>query len=176
MDLRERLMQGNRLYTETVDKTLLQDLAVNGQRPYAIVICCSDSRVVPERIFSADLGDLFVIRVAGNVLDNHQLGSVEYAAAHLHCGLVVLLGHTRCGAVAAALEGEQEGFVSFITDDIVKAVGPLRDPYQAACENVRYGVERIRREFACHRELASVEVKGAMYDVDTGRVEWLYEP
>ena len=110
MDLRERLMQGNRLYTETVDKTLLQDLAVNGQRPYAIVICCSDSRVVPERIFSADLGDLFVIRVAGNVLDNHQLGSVEYAAAHLHCGLVVLLGHTR----SSRRSGGRAGGIRFI--------------------------------------------------------------
>lgn len=173
MDLIQRLTEGNRRYWETADKQLLKDLAVNGQHPFAIVICCSDSRVVPEQIFSVSVGDLFVIRVAGNVLDRHQLGSVEYAAAHLHCGLVVLLGHTRCGAVSAALEGRQDGFISFITDDILKAVGPQRDPLEAACQNVRQGVDRIRREFEGHPEVSSVEVRGAMYDLETGRVDWL---
>ena len=72
--------------------------AAEGQKPYAIVISCSDSRVIPEAIFSAGIGDLFVIRVVGNVLDNHQLGSIEYAAEHLGVKLIVMLGHTGCGA------------------------------------------------------------------------------
>ena len=95
----EHLLAGNRRYRESSDAALRERTAVHGQQPWAIVVACSDSRVIPEEIFSADLGELFVIRVAGNVLDNHQLGSIEYAAAHLGCSLVLVLGHTRCGAV-----------------------------------------------------------------------------
>ena len=103
VDALERLKAGNRLYLAEGKNALRERTAKEGQHPYAIVVCCSDSRVIPERIFSVDIGDLFVIRVAGNVLDRHQLGSIEYAAEHLHCPLVLILGHTGCGAVAAAL-------------------------------------------------------------------------
>ncbi len=82
-DIRERLIAGNRTYMESGDQERRLETAENGQYPCAIVIACSDSRVIPEQIFSVGIGDLFVIRVAGNVLDNHQLGSIEYAAAHL---------------------------------------------------------------------------------------------
>ena len=82
-DISNRLLAGNKKYIETVDKLKLQDTADNGQHPFAIVVCCSDSRVIPEQIFDASIGDIFVIRVAGNVLDRHQLGSIEYAAAHI---------------------------------------------------------------------------------------------
>lgn len=77
-----------------------------GQSPYAIIVTCSDSRVIPENIFSAGIGELFVIRLAGNIIDDHQLGSIEYAAGHLGCRLVVVLGHTHCGAVDAAINSE----------------------------------------------------------------------
>ena len=112
MDLIEKLTAGNRVFLQQGNRSLREETALHGQHPYAIVICCSDSRVIPEQIFSADIGELFVIRVAGNVLDNHQLGSIEYAAAHLHAELVVMLGHTGCGAVGAALSGEADGFIS----------------------------------------------------------------
>ena len=102
MTIREKLSIGNKQYLKTSDAALRLDTAENGQHPYAIVVCCSDSRVIPEQIFSADIGDLFVIRVAGNVLDQHQLGSIEYAAGHLHCQHIIVLGHTGCGAVTAA--------------------------------------------------------------------------
>ena len=85
MTIKERLIEGNRSYLATSDQTIREQTAVNGQHPFAIVICCSDSRVIPEQIFSASIGELFVNRVAGNVLDKHQLGSIEYAAAHLDC-------------------------------------------------------------------------------------------
>lgn len=98
----------------------------NGQKPYAVIVSCSDSRVIPECIFSAGIGDLFVIRVAGNVIDKYQLGSIEYAAEHLCCKLVVVLGHTQCGAVGAA-KGKCGGFVGFITDEIRRAVGTETD-------------------------------------------------
>ena len=76
-DIRERLISGNRTYMESGDQGRRLETAENGQHPYAIVIACSDSRVIPEQIFSAGIGELIVIRVAGNVLDNHQLGSIE---------------------------------------------------------------------------------------------------
>lgn len=92
-----------------------------------MVVACSDSRVIPESIFSAGIGDLFVVRVAGNVIDNHQLGTIEYAVEHLGCNLVLVLGHTLCGAVGAA-SGYSGGFVKFITDEIRRpsAKKPIR--------------------------------------------------
>ena len=173
MELIGKLNEGNRKYLLTSDKDLMEETAKNGQHPYAIVICCSDSRVIPEQIFSASIGDLFVIRVAGNVLDKHQLGSIEYAAAHLGCRLVVMLGHTHCGAVDAAVSGHADGFIAYITEEILDAVGDEKDPLQATRLNVQHGVRRIREEFAEHPEIAGIEVRGAVYDIESGTVEWL---
>ena len=169
----EKLNDGNRQYLQTTDKNLLHETASNGQHPYAIVICCSDSRVIPEQIFSASIGDLFVIRVAGNVLDNHQLGSIEYAAAHLGCRLIIMLGHTHCGAVDAALCGHTDGYVSYITEDIIEAIGNEKNPVKAAELNVLHGVKRIRDEFAEHPEIEGIDVRGALYDIESGSVKWL---
>jgi carbonic anhydrase len=172
-DIRIRLTAGNRKYIDIVDKDKLNDTAENGQHPYAIVVCCSDSRVIPEQIFDASIGDLFVIRVAGNVLDRHQLGSIEYAAAHLHCGHIIVLGHSGCGAVAAALSGESDGFIKYITDDILEAVGDEKDPYRACCLNVEHAVGRLKSEFNEHPEIGGVVIEGAVYDISTGEVDWL---
>lgn len=168
-----RLIQANKRYTDTVDRVLLRDTAENGQHPYAIVVCCSDSRVVPEFLFDAAIGDLFVIRVAGNVLDNHQIGSIEYAAGHLQCEHIIVLGHTGCGAVAAALAGGGEGFIRYITDDILEAIGEERDPDRACCLNVAHAVKRLKREFAAHPEIKNACIEGAVYDIRTGEVRWL---
>ena len=154
-DIRTRLISGNRTYIESEDQDCRLEAAEHGQHPYAIVIACSDSRVIPEQIFSAGIGELFVIRVAGNVLDNHQLGSIEYAAAHLGCKLILLLGHTDCGAVSAALSGHHDGFITYIVEDILKTVGEECDPGQE------------------HPEMPGVTVAGAVYDIRTGEVEWL---
>lgn len=172
-DLVEKLKRGNLSYAEGCEVERRIETAQNGQRPDAVVICCSDSRVIPEKIFSSSIGELFVIRVAGNVLDNHQLGSIEYAAAHLGCRLIVMLGHTGCGAVSAALSGHADGYISYITDDIMKAVGDERNMYRACILNVEYGVRRIKSEFSAHPEIADVKVIGAVYNITTGRVEWL---
>ena len=172
-DIRQRLISGNRNYIQNGNAELRIQTAEHGQQPYAIVISCSDSRVIPEEIFSADIGEIFVIRVAGNVLDNHQLGSIEYAAAHLGCKLVVLLGHTGCGAVSAALNGHHDGFITCIVEDILEAVGEEKNPDAACRLNVRHGVERIRNEFADHPEVSGVEIVGAVYDIRSGEVEWL---
>ncbi len=168
-----RLIEGNKRYLAEADAEAVRrraDLAQNGQSPYAIVICCSDSRVIPEELFSAGPGDLFVIRVAGNVLDRHQIGSIEYAAGHLHCSQIVVLGHTGCGAVAAALEGGADGYIRYITDDIMEAIGDERDPYRASCLNVMHAVNRLRSEFAEHPEIRDAHIEGAIYDIRTGEV------
>ena len=171
--LLNRLVTGNLAYRENGAVKLKLCGTKDAQHPYAIVICCSDSRVIPEQIFSATIGDLFVIRVAGNVLDNHQLGSIEYAASHLGCKLIVMLGHTGCGAVAAALDGHSDGFISYITDDIRQAIGDEKDPTVACRLNVEQGVERIRKEFELHPDVSNVDVCGAVYDIEDGSVAWL---
>ena len=166
--MKNRLREGNKRFLQNSDPTLRIDTAENGQHPYAIVICCSDSRVIPEQIFDAGIGDLFVIRVAGNVLDQHQLGSVEYAVDHLHCKRVLLLGHTGCGAIGAALGDEENtGYVASITKCIKAAIGTEGDPYRACRLNVEFGVDTLRRLFA------DAEIRGAIYDIRSGEVEWL---
>ena len=132
-----------------------------GQSPYAIIVTCSDSRVIPESIFSAGIGELFVIRLAGNVIDDQQLGSIEYAAGHLGCRLVVVLGHTHCGAVDAAIHYEPEGYE--------------KDPYKASCRNVRHSVQEIEKSLCIHHmeEETGLRVVGAMYHIEDGSVEFL---
>ena len=172
-EIRKRLDKGNENYRRTSSADLRLRTAKEGQNPYAIVICCSDSRVIPEQIFSAGIGDLFVIRVAGNVLDNHQLGSIEYAASHLDCDQIIVLGHSGCGAVSAALSGHADGFVRFITEDIQEAVGEERDPDKACRLNVLHAMDRLARDFALHPEIDKVEISGAVYDIVSGNVEWI---
>ena len=169
----QRLTEGNRRYYLNSDREGREQTALHGQKPWAIVVACSDSRVIPEEIFDVSLGELFVIRVAGNVLDNHQLGSIEYAAAHLGCGLVIVLGHTRCGAVDAALHGESDGFIRYITDEIAAAIGEERDPLRACEKNVLHATAHIRQEFAEHPEVGEARIIGAVYDVFNGEVRYL---
>ena len=144
-----------------------------GQQPYAVIVTCSDSRVIPESIFSAGIGDLFVIRVAGNVIDDHQLGSIEYAAEHLGIRLVAVLGHDHCGAVDAAINHDPEGYIKFITDEIKTAIGNEQDDYKACCLNVRHSVDLIEQSFEIHREEEhGLRVIGALYRLADGKVEF----
>ncbi len=104
---REKLLEGNKRYlTQPTAKDFAKrrEETKDGQQPYAIILTCSDSRVAPEIIFDANLGEIFVIRTAGNVVDKIALGSIEYAAEHLHSPLLVVMGHEKCGAVKAAWE------------------------------------------------------------------------
>ncbi len=177
LDIQKRLTEGNCRWQRAGGEldALRRRTAAEGQEPYAIVIACSDSRVIPEQLFDAGLGELFVIRVAGNVLDRHQLGSVEYAAAHLHCRMILVLGHTGCGAVSAALSGGGEGFIQYITDEILLAAGEERDALRACEKNVLHAVGILRREFADHPEIPAedLQIRGAVYDIETGDVRWL---
>lgn len=170
----KRLKEGNKIYL--ISKTGSGDISPekrlytseNGQKPYAVIIGCSDSRVIPEAIFSAGIGELFVIRVAGNVIDNHQLGSIEYAVGHLGCKLVVVLGHTRCGAVSAAVK-QNGGYVKFITDEIKRAAGEETDPVKASILNIKQSVEKIKKAL---KKTDGLEITGALYHTESGRVDF----
>ena len=176
-----RLREGNERYLAAtrglgdVSPQLRQATFEGGQHPFAIVLACSDSRVIPEAIFSAGIGELFVIRVAGNVVDNHQLGSIEYAEDHLGCNLVVVLGHTACGAVDAAMHHEPYGTVRFITDEIAEAIGDERDEAAACLANVAHSVARIEESRKVRDDEAAhgLRVVGALYHTNTGVVEFL---
>ena len=171
----ERLKEGNKIYINSakcvgdVSLEKRQYTSKNGQAPYAVIVSCADSRVIPEAIFSAGIGDLFVIRVAGNVIDNFQLGSIEYAVEHLGCRLVVVLGHTCCGAVGAAL-GENSGYVKHITDEIKHAIGNEHDTVKASILNVRQSVSKIRESLTKTQDLC---VCGALYHTDSGIVDFI---
>lgn len=169
----ERLKAGNKDYlnAKTGSGDISPEIRLHtskyGQKPYAVIVSCSDSRVIPEYIFSAGLGELFVVRVAGNVIDNHQLGSIEYAVEHLGCKLIVVLGHTQCGAVGAATK-KCGGFVGFITDEIRQAIGEERDTVTASILNIKHSVLKIERALTED----GVQVLGALYNTESGAVDF----
>ena len=176
----QRLVEGNKKYMNAltnpgdISPAIRKQTCENGQSPYAIILACSDSREIPEAIFSAGIGELFVIRVAGNVVDDHQLGSIEYAADHLGCRLVVVLGHNHCGAVDAAMNHEPDGHIKFITDEISLAIEDEKDEFKACCLNVEHSVRVIDGNADIkHLEEEGLEVVGAVYHLEDGRVEFL---
>ena len=160
-----------------VSQQLRAYTADNGQMPYAVVITCADSRVPPEHIFNAGIGELFVIRTAGNVIGEYELGSVEYGAEHLHAKLVVVLGHTQCGAVDAALSGGAHGYIKSITDEIASCLEEGCDARQAEILNVCNSMEKIRTSEIMREleEKGEVLIVGAIYDISTGAVEFLQD-
>ncbi len=175
----EKLKLGNEKYLQSrtssgdISPEARRETCENGQKPYAVIVTCSDSRVIPESIFSAGIGELFVIRVAGNVMDDHQLGSIEYAVEHLGIRLVAVLGHDHCGAVDAAINHDPEGYIKFITDEIKLAIGDEQDDYKACCLNVKRSVAVIESSFEIHREQQhGLKVIGALYRLADGRVEF----
>jgi len=148
------------------------------QHPFAIILGCADSRTAPELIFDQNLGDLFVIRTAGNLVDDHALGSIEYAVAHLGARLVVVLGHQRCGAVKAALESDHApGHIESLVRDIQPAVkaakGKPGDPLSATvAENARQVAAQIKAKAALSDLAKEVRIVSAVYDLDTGKIDW----
>ena len=164
---------------ETIERQ--RELA-SGQSPHAEILSCADSRVPPELIFDQGLGDLFIIRVAGNVVSDTELGSLEYGAEHLHVPLLVVLGHQHCGAVTAAVEGgEAEGHIAALVNLLRPAVEKTRgmpgDHVENAVKaNVEMVVKQLRASTPILAKLVSegkLKVVGAVYSLDTGKVTWL---
>ena len=187
-----RLKEGNARFVAgqarfpTVQKEVLAELA-KGQQPYATILGCSDSRVPPELVFDAGFGELFVVRVAGNVLGPSILGTVQYAASHLQTPLFVVLGHEGCGAVSAAIaskfHGEQQkSRIAVLLENILPAlddVDPALPPkalLEAAVEaNVRRTVRELLESPEGRARAAEgvMMLVGAVYHLDTGHVRFL---
>ena len=170
MDIEQILIKGNKLFIESINKdcgeqNLVKKLS-HGQSPFALVITCSDSRVIPEEIFSCTLGDLFVIRTAGNVVNEGELASIEYGIEHLNIKYVFVLAHTHCGAVHAAIQNEKGKYLSPILNDIKKSILNEKDERKASIKNAIAQVCYIKDKFP---EFDGV-IKCALYDIETGEV------
>ncbi len=191
----ERLKKGNHRFAEghsvspNFNKARIQKTFEKGQHPYATILSCSDSRVPPEILFDQGVGDLFVIRVAGNVADVDEIGTAEYGAGHLNTPLVMVLGHRKCGAVTAVANGEVvHGNIPKLVDNIVPAVTRIRlaRPGAAAsawiedaiAENVRQSISDLKQSHIIHELLTQkkVEIVGGVYDIETGTVNFLDMP
>jgi carbonic anhydrase len=163
----------------TVQKEVLAELAKE-QRPYCTIIGCSDSRVPPELVFDAHFGELFIVRVAGNVISPEVMGTLQYAAVHLRTPLFVVLGHEGCGAVKAALAKKFEGArersrIEMLLDRIVPGLTGRNDMNEAVEANVRWSMRQMRdtREGRARMKEGVLKLVGAVYELKTGRVRFL---
>ena len=183
-DALRRLLEGNLRYraaeqnparlTELIRKSTAED----GQQPYAAIISCADSRVPVEHIFGAGIGDLFVIRNAGNVVSPTALASVEYAVEYLRVPLVMVLGHRGCGAVAAALKphGKEPEALGALVAAVRENIGSAEDQAGAELANLKSGLLRLYESPLLSAAVADDQVTlvGAMYDIRTGAVTMHY--
>jgi len=161
--------------------------ASQGQKPFVTIISCSDSRVPLSVIFDRGIGDIFTVRVAGNVCGPSEIGSTEYAVERLKTPLVVIMGHTKCGAITAVADGEEvSGYLFDLAQKIVPAVEKARNQAdgltgdelltECAIQNVKCQMESLVRDSDAIRKFLkarSVELIGALYDVEHGDVSWL---
>ena len=150
-----------------------------GQKPIAAILTCADSRVSPEIIFDQGLGDLFVLRVAGNVINDLFVGSLEYAVEHLNVSLLMVLGHSQCGAVDATIKGgNPPGHINSLVQAIKPALDRLKEQSPdwvniVAKENVKIGVERLRTIdpiLTARYDEGDIDIVGAFYDIKSGKV------
>ena len=183
----ERLIAGNKRYVMSKQTHPHQGPArraelCGGQNPFAVILGCSDSRIPPELIFDQGLGDLFVVRVAGNIIDDMVLGSIEYAALHLRTPLIMVLGHSRCGAIGATVAGNDlEGHLP----SLASAIQPALDSMQGragdlvdntAKANAKMVSEQLRQSTPVLSELvlkSNLKVVATYYDLQTVEVEIL---
>lgn len=179
----ERFMRGEARFP-TVCKETLADLA-RGQHPFATILGCSDSRVPPELIFDANFGELFIVRVAGNVISPEVMGSLQYAGAHLHTPLFVVLGHEGCGAVKAALEQKLHGVqhrsrIQILVDNILPGLAecngdiPEKERLGRAIEaNVRWSIHQLLETPEGQDAIkAGAKLVGAIYEIASGHVRF----
>ncbi len=177
-----KLMEGNARFVS--GKILQRDHVsrrkelLAGQHPYATILTCSDSRVCPEHIFDAGLGEIFVARTAGNIADEVVLGSLEYAAEHLKTPLLIVLGHTSCGAVGASCESENApGNIGVIVRRLQKAVKlGGKDPAKTVGKNIGCVLEDLRERSGILSHLekeGKLKIAGAIYSLESGEVKLL---
>jgi carbonic anhydrase len=180
------LKEGNRRFTEGrplqpyLDKEILSSMANAVQRPLAAVLACSDSRVPVELLFNVSFGELFVVRVAGQVAGGDQIASIEYAISYLQVPLVVVMGHTQCGAITAAVQGEKAGgALARLLKQIEPVVRKLKkEQGGASIEEVTEGMidvtqQELRRQSKVIRDAegeGKIQIIGALYNMESGEV------
>jgi carbonic anhydrase len=185
----QRLLDGNARFVAGTSEHPRQDATrrsetAAGQKPFAIIVGCADSRTSPELLFDQGIGDLFVVRLAGNIVDDAALGSVEFAVAKLGARLIVVLGHEKCGAVSAAVDAVKgaaapPGHIGAVVDAIKPAAASVHGQTGDAVENamkanVHSVVERLKKAspvLAPYLQSGELRVVGARYDLDDGKVE-----
>ena len=181
--IQERLKEGNKRYVSDLenpssDKELRGSLT-GGQQPFAIVLSCADSRVVPEMIFDCNIGELFVVRVAGNIANKSSIASIEYAVAHLNCKMILVLGHESCGAVTAAVNGGDNGpNLNHLTDHIANAVHAGQGKELA--DVIKINAADNAKALASNSQIIgdavvnnSVVIKSAYYNLGSGVVDFI---
>ena len=174
MDEKKTLLNGNEIFVEKVQNTphlqeISHSLVKDGQHPYALVITCSDSRVVPEILFYKWLGELFVIRTAGNVINEGELATIEYAIEHLHINYIMVLGHTHCGAVHAAIKDEKGQYLDPILSRIKLAIDKEENETKASILNAKAQVQYIKEKFPQYEGT----IESALYNIEDNTVSIL---
>jgi carbonic anhydrase len=180
-----RLIEGNQRYVAgklerpNQNKERISESST-GQSPFAIILSCADSRAIPELIFDTGLGDLFVVRVAGNIANTSSIASIEYAVANLGSSLIVVMGHQSCGAVTAAVEGGDLGKnLNHLVDHIKPAISKARDPHsidEVIHVNAIHTKESLLKNSTIIAEAfqsKTLDIVSAYYSLETGKVEWL---
>jgi len=172
------LKEGNKRFAADKLKHELQnsdrrDKLTEGQAPFAIVLSCADSRVVPELAFDTGLGEIFVIRVAGNIANTSTIASIEYAVAHLDVNLIVVLGHESCGAVSAAVGGGDNGHnLNHLLAHITPALGS-----KSVNSVVKKNAKLQAKDLASRSEIIGgtkgLKILPAYYELSSGKVKWL---
>ncbi|MFT6746765.1 MAG: carbonic anhydrase [Glaciecola sp.] len=183
--IEQRLKEGNARFVADNLEGKLQDSArrnelTGGQAPYAIVLSCADSRVVPEQAFDAGLGELFTVRVAGNVANTSSTASIEYAVAHLGSKVIVVMGHQSCGAVTAAIAGGDNGYnLNHLLSHIAPAIS-ASESGAAVNDVVKKNAELTAQDLVNRSSIISQAVKSgavkivpAYYNLDSGVVDFL---
>lgn len=187
-EAKKLLVEGNKRFTEAKPANIdlgstRRKALLTGQKPFATIISCSDSRVPPELLFNQGLGDLFIIRNAGNIIEPVATGSVEYAVEHLQTPLIVVMGHQKCGAVTAAVEGgEAPGSIGVIIEKIAPAVIKAKVAEsskeeiidKSINENIKASIAELKKSPIVKHALESgkLTIVGAKYHLDSGEVKW----
>ena len=166
MDLKE----GNKNFINKINNDInlknKRDGLIKGQHPEVLVITCSDSRVVPEFIFNASLGDIFVIRTAGNVINEGELATVEYAIEHLKVKRIIVLGHTHCGAIHASIHKEKGRYLDPILNRIKCNIGEICNELEASKINAIKEAAYIKEKFPQYEGI----IESKIYDIETSIV------
>jgi carbonic anhydrase len=177
----QQMLENNKIYQQSptnggdISAAVRTDTAENGQRPYAAIVACADSRVVPEHIFMAGIGELFTVRSAGNTIGAEARGSIEYAVGHLGVRLIIVMGHTHCGAVGAAMKQAAEheaGDLKNLISQIEQVVAGAPDELTAIEQNVQNSVNQLLESpiLAQKHSASEIEIRSVVYNIETGEI------